>query len=65
MAYLRTITRASCNFEGTAWAPYDMTYRRQLIVSTITWCIVLREICCIVSDNVILVTFYGVEYSAN
>ena len=29
MAYLRTITRASRNFEGTAWAPYDMAYRRQ------------------------------------
>ena len=29
MAYLRTITRASRNFEGTAWATYDMAYRRQ------------------------------------
>ena len=29
MAYLRTITRASRNFEGTAWASYDMAYRRQ------------------------------------
>ena len=29
MAYLRTITRASRNFDGTAWASYDMAYRRQ------------------------------------
>ncbi len=29
MAYLRTITRAAHNFEGTAWASYDMAYRRQ------------------------------------
>ena len=29
MAYLRTITRASRNFEGAAWASYDMAYRRQ------------------------------------
>ena len=29
MAYLRTITRASRNFEGTAWASYDMAFRRQ------------------------------------
>ncbi len=29
MAYLRTITRASRNFEGVAWATYDMAYRRQ------------------------------------
>ena len=29
MAYLCTITRASRNFEGTAWATYDKAYRRQ------------------------------------
>ena len=29
MAYLRTITRATRNFEGTAWASYDMAFRRQ------------------------------------
>ena len=29
MAYLRTITRASRNFEGAAWVSYDMAYRRQ------------------------------------
>ena len=29
MAYLRTIVRASRNFEGTAWASYDAAYRRQ------------------------------------
>ena len=29
MAYLRTITRVSRNFEGTAWASYDMAFRRQ------------------------------------
>ena len=29
MAYLRTITRASRNFDGTVWASYDMAYRRQ------------------------------------
>ena len=28
-AYLRTITRASRNFEGTAWASYDIVFRRQ------------------------------------
>ena len=28
-AYLRTITRASRNFEGTAWASYDVVFRRQ------------------------------------
>ena len=27
MAYLRTITRASRNFEGAAWASYNMAYR--------------------------------------
>ena len=29
MAYLRTIVRASRNFEGSAWASYDAAYRRQ------------------------------------
>ena len=29
MCYLRTIVRASRNFEGTAWASYDAAYRRQ------------------------------------
>ena len=29
MAYLRTIIRASRNFEGAAWATYDMAFRRQ------------------------------------
>lgn len=29
MGYLRTIVRASRNFEGTAWASYDAAYRRQ------------------------------------
>ncbi len=29
MAYLRTIIRASHNFEGVAWASCDMAYRRQ------------------------------------
>ena len=29
MAYLRTITRASRNFEGAAWVLYDMEFRRQ------------------------------------
>ena len=29
MGYLRTIVRASRNFEGTAWATYDAAYRRQ------------------------------------
>ena len=29
MAYLRTITKVSRNFEGTAWASYDMAYRHQ------------------------------------
>ena len=29
MAYFHTITRASHNFEGAAWASYDMAYRRQ------------------------------------
>ena len=29
MAYLRTITRASHNFERAAWASYDMAYWRQ------------------------------------
>lgn len=28
-AYLRTITKASCTFESSAWASYDMAYRRQ------------------------------------
>ena len=27
--YLRTIVRASCNFEGTAWVSYDVAFRRQ------------------------------------
>jgi len=27
-AYMRTIVRASRNFEGTAWVSYDMSYRR-------------------------------------
>ena len=27
--YLRTITKASRNFEGSAWASYDMAFRRQ------------------------------------
>ena len=30
MAYLRTIVRASRNFEGPAWASYDAAYRRQV-----------------------------------
>ena len=29
MAYLRTIVRASRNFEGSAWATYDAAYQRQ------------------------------------
>ncbi len=29
LAYLRTIVRASRNFEGTAWASYDACYHRQ------------------------------------
>ena len=29
MGYLRTIVRASRNFEGAAWATYDAAYRRQ------------------------------------
>ena len=29
MAHLRTITRASRNFEGAAWASYDMAFQRQ------------------------------------
>ena len=29
-AYLRTITKASRTFENTAWASYDMAYRRQV-----------------------------------
>ena len=29
MCYLRTIVRASRNFEGTAWVSYDAAYRRQ------------------------------------
>ena len=29
MVYLRTLTRASRNFEGTAWASYDMAFRHQ------------------------------------
>lgn len=29
MAYLRTITRAVRNFDGSVWATYDMAYRRQ------------------------------------
>jgi len=29
MAYLRTITRASRNFEGAAWVSYDMEFRHQ------------------------------------
>ena len=29
MCYLRTIVRASRNFEGTAWASYDAAYQRQ------------------------------------
>lgn len=28
-AYLRTITKASHTFESSAWASYDMAYRRQ------------------------------------
>ena len=28
-AYLHTITKASCTFESSAWASYDMAYRRQ------------------------------------
>ena len=28
-SYLRTITKASRTFEGSAWASYDMAYRRQ------------------------------------
>ena len=27
-AYMRTIVRASRNFEGTSWVSYDMSYRR-------------------------------------
>lgn len=29
IAYLRTITRVSRNFEGAAWALYDMAFRCQ------------------------------------
>lgn len=29
MAYLRTITRVSCNFEAAAWVSYNIGYRRQ------------------------------------
>ena len=29
MAYLKTITHASRNFDGVAWASYDAAYRRQ------------------------------------
>ncbi len=29
MAYLRVITRASRNYEGSAWATFDVAYRRQ------------------------------------
>ena len=29
MGYMRTIVRASCYFEGAAWASYDADYRRQ------------------------------------
>ena len=28
-AYLRTITWASCNFDSSAWASYDMAFHRQ------------------------------------
>jgi quinol monooxygenase YgiN len=28
MAYLRTIVRASRNYEGSAWAAYDVAYWR-------------------------------------
>ena len=27
--YLRTITKASCTFEGSAWASYDMAFHCQ------------------------------------
>ena len=30
--YLRTIVRASDNFEGTAWVSYDATFRRQAAI---------------------------------
>ena len=30
MAYLRTLMRASRNFEGSAWALYDAAYHRQV-----------------------------------
>ena len=30
MAYLRTITRASRNFEGAGWASYDMAFSHQV-----------------------------------
>ena len=33
MAYLRTITRASQDFEGLAWERYDAAYRRQAAAS--------------------------------
>jgi hypothetical protein len=33
MAYLRTIVRASRNYEGPAWAAYDVAYRRQAAAS--------------------------------
>ena len=33
MAYLRTITRASQDFEGLAWERYDAAYRRQVTAS--------------------------------
>ncbi len=33
LAYLRTIVRASHNFEGSAWASYDACYRRQTAVT--------------------------------
>ena len=38
MAYQRTIIKASKNFEGTAWVPYDRCYHHQAAaVKTLEW----------------------------
>ncbi len=46
MAYLRTITRASRNFEGVAWVSYDMAFRRQAATGrSLDWAVIDTALC--------------------
>ena len=45
MAYSRTITKASRNFEGTAWASYDMVFRRQAAnIRSLDWGVIYSSL---------------------